>query len=140
MPGQGLPPLAGSVPVPPASLGVEGLALWDLVWRGGRSWLSPDVDRPVIESLCVAADEAEVLRVQLADGSLPRWYVMANGAMVTHPAVVQLRELRTQRTTWLSMIGFSPADRSRLGLAEVRVRDELDDLRERRDERRTATA
>ena len=40
-------------------------------------------------------------------------------------------------TTWLSAIGFSPSDRARLGLAEVRVRDSLDELAERRAQRAT---
>jgi hypothetical protein len=31
----------------------------------------------------------------------------------------------------LSMLGFSPSDRSRLGLAEVRVANELDEYRKR---------
>jgi len=56
---------------------------------------------------------------------------------VTHPMVNQLKELRVQMTTWLSAIGFSPSDRARLGLAEVRVRDELDELAQRRAQRAT---
>jgi hypothetical protein len=55
--------------------------------------------------------------------------------MVTHPLVTQLANLRTQMTAWLAAIGFSPSDRSRLGLAEVRVRNELDELERRRAER-----
>jgi hypothetical protein len=66
-------------------------------------------------------------------------YVHANGSPVTTPWVTQLKELRVQMTAWLAAIGFSPADRARLGLAEVRVRDELDDLKKRRDERVTST-
>jgi P27 family predicted phage terminase small subunit len=139
MPGEGLPS-SGAAPVAPAGLADHGRALWADVWQAGRSWLSPEADRPLVESLCHAADEAEGLRAALADGSTPRYYEMLNGAIVTHPAVTQLRDLRVQRTAWLSMLGFSPADRSRLGLAEVRVRDELDELKNRRDERRAAGA
>lgn len=139
MPGDGLSS-AGTVPAVPVALEDHGRALWFEVWQAGRSWLSPEADRPLVLSLCEAADEAEKLRAALADGSTPRFYEMLNGAIVTHPAVTQLRELRVQRTAWLSMLGFSPADRSRLGLAEVRVRDELDELKNRRDERRATGA
>lgn len=130
----------GTAPVPPATLETTGLDLWESVWDAGKSWLSPEADRPLVEMLCHGADEAEDLRISLANGSVSRWYEMSNGSTVTHPAVTQLKELRTQRTTWLSMLGFSPADRSRLGLAEVRVRDELDDLSRRREERDAAAS
>lgn len=137
MPGHGLPSVDG-VPTPP-SLGPDGLALWSHVWTAGRTWLSPDSDQTIITLLCQAQDEHEEIRRQIALGEIPRFYVTANGQMVTHPMVTQLANLRSQMTAWLAAIGFSPADRSRLGLAEVRVRDELDELMKRRAER-SATA
>jgi P27 family predicted phage terminase small subunit len=97
--------------------------------------LSPDSDRTIITLLCQAQDEHEEIRGLLASGEIARYYTTANGQMVTHPLVTQLANLRTQMTAWLAALGFSPADRSRLGLAEVRVRDEMDDLMKRRNER-----
>jgi P27 family predicted phage terminase small subunit len=85
--------------------------------------------------LCEAHDEHEEIRRQLSTGVVDRYYTTANGQMVTHPLVTQLANLRQQMTAWMAAIGFSPADRSRLGLAEVRVRDELDDLAKKRVER-----
>ena len=82
-------------------------------------------------------DEAENIRRGMWEGQFARFYVTANGQMVTHPLVTQLKDLRTQMTTWLAAIGFSPSDRARLGLAEVRVRNELDELAERRANRAT---
>jgi P27 family predicted phage terminase small subunit len=82
--------------------------------------------------LCEAHDEHEEVRRLLSTGEVPRFYTTANGQVVTHPLVTQLGNLRTQMTAWLAAIGFSPSDRSRLGLAEVRVRDELDELEKRR--------
>lgn len=133
MPGEGLP--AGDRPVAPASLGLAGVELWDHVWQAGRSWLAVESDRTIVSLLCHAFDEHEDLRQGLASGEYPRVYVHANGSPVTTPYVTQLKELRTQITSWLAAIGFSPSDRARLGLAEVRVRDELDDLVKRRAER-----
>lgn len=137
MPGEGLSGING-IPTPP-SLGVDGLALWEHVWTAGKQWLSPDSDRTIITLLCQAQDEHEEIRRQIGIGEIPRYYVTANGQMVTHPMVTQLSALRTQMTAWLAAIGFSPSDRSRLGLAEVRVRDELDELTKRRADR-SATA
>lgn len=137
LPGEGLESVS-SIPVPPI-LGEAGLDLWDHVWTAGKTWLSPDSDRTIITLLCQAQDEHEEIRLKIASGEIERYYTTANGQMVTHPMVTQLQNLRTQMTAWLAAIGFSPADRSRLGLAEVRVRDELDELMSRR-VRRTGTS
>lgn len=39
-----------------------------------------------------------------------------------NPAVAQLRELERQLTTWLAQLGLNPADRGRLGLAQVQAK------------------
>lgn len=135
--GEGLASVEG-IPFAP-DLDAEGLALWNHVWQAGRTWLSPESDRTIVTMLCEAQDDYSLIRQMVASGEIPRFYVTANGQMVTHPMVVQLQNLRAQMTSWLAAIGFSPADRSRLGLAEVRVRDELDELQRRRVDR-TATA
>lgn len=136
-PNMGLTGVEG-IPTPP-SLGTDGLLLWNHVWDAGRQWLSPESDQTIITLLCQAQDEHEEIRRMIASGEIQRYYTTANGQMVTHPMVTQLSNLRTQMTAWLAAIGFSPADRSRLGLAEVRVRDELDELQQRRVQR-TANA
>ena len=136
-PGEGLT-AAKTVPTPP-SLGPNGLDLWNHVWDAGRAWLSPDSDYTIIRLVCEAHDEYTELRDLLQRGEVERYYVTANGQVVTHPVVTQLANLRTQLTAWLAAIGFSPSDRSRLGLSEVRVRDSLDELKARRIERATGT-
>jgi P27 family predicted phage terminase small subunit len=130
LPSQGLVS-ASAIPVAPV-LSEDGLQLWAHVWNAGRSWLSPESDYTLVRMLCEAHDEHESIRRRLNDGEVDRYYVTANGQIVTHPLVTQLSNLRSQMTAWLAAIGFSPADRSRLGLAEVRVRDELDELEKRR--------
>jgi P27 family predicted phage terminase small subunit len=133
-PGEGISH-AASVPSPPV-LGVDGLRLWSQVWSAGRTWLSAEVDVAVITMLCQAHDEAEDCRRLLASGEVPRFYTLPNGSFVTHPVVQQLKDLRVQMTAWLAALGYSPSDRARLGLGEVRVSDVLDDLEARRKERR----
>lgn len=135
-PGEGLDGIT-TIPTPP-ELGQAGLDLWYHTWTAGRTWLAVESDRTIITLLCNAQDEAEEIRTKLMTGEIDRFYITANGQMVTHPLVTQLATLRTQMTGWLAALGFSPADRSRLGLAEVRVRDELDELQRRRLERGTA--
>lgn len=137
LPGEGLQQTTGVPPLP--LLGEAGEALWNHVWVAGKSWLSPESDRTIVTLLCEAHDDYATIRALVESGEIPRFYVTANGQMVTHPLITQLQALRAQMTSWLAAIGFSPADRSRLGLAEVRVRDELDELNQRRVQR-TGTA
>lgn len=42
-------------------------------------------------------------------------YVAPNGQTLTHPLVRQLNEAEVRLTSWLSALGCSPSDRSRLG-------------------------
>lgn len=137
LPGTGLS-ASTTAPEPP-ELGEQGLALWFHVWEAGRAWLSPDSDYTIVRLLCEGQDEAAELRELLNTKTVERFYVTANGQVVTHPVVTQLANLRTQLTSWLAAIGFSPSDRSRLGLAEVRVRDSMDELKARRIDRATGS-
>lgn len=133
MPGEGL---AGAEDIPSAPvLGVDGKRLWTQLWLAGKHWLSPESDAHIMTLLCQAQDEAEEIRRAITIGEVPRFYKLPNGSYVTHPLVIQLKELRSQSTAWLAALGFSPADRARLGLAEVRQNDALDDLQKRRAER-----
>lgn len=94
----------------------------------------------MVELLCRAHDEAEEIRRAMQVGDVKRFYVVANGQHVTHPLVTQLKDLRTQMTAWLSALGFSPTDRARLGVGEVRQAGALDELEERRRARREAAS
>lgn len=136
MPGKGLSS-ATDIPTPPDDLYDDGLALWDYIWTAGKQWLSPDSDHLIIKRLCEAEDEYQQIRRALWDGTVRRYYEVSNGQLVSHPLIGQYEKLRVQMTSWMAAIGFSPSDRARLGLAEVRVRDELDELAQRRAQRAT---
>lgn len=129
-----------NVPMPPATLNEIGSALWAHTWTAGRTWLSPESDAQLVEDLCSIVQEREALRSDLESGVIPRWYQTSHGQVNPHPALKQLNEYRSQLVTRWSMLGFSPSDRSRLGLGEVRVRDELDELYRKREERRLGNA
>jgi hypothetical protein len=94
--------------------------------------LSPESDAQLVRDLCCVAQEAETLRCDIESGVVPRWYETSHGQVNPHPAIKQLNEYRSQLVTRWSMLGFSPSDRARLGLAQVRIRDELDVLMEKR--------
>jgi P27 family predicted phage terminase small subunit len=123
---------AGSLPEPPAELDDYAAALWLMFWDAGRRHLSEKHDSALIAKLCRAMEKAEQIESWMAD-DVERWfYATANGQLVTHPLVKQLAELNAQITAWLSLLGFTPSDRARLGLAEIRVANELDQFRQRK--------
>lgn len=45
----------------------------------------------------------------------------------------QLRDINKEISEWLSMLGFDPAARSRLGLAEVKAQSVLEKMQTKRD-------
>jgi hypothetical protein len=69
--------------------------------------------------LCEQIDERQILRLRvMRDGD----WRERNG----------LRQLDAQIVSGLSMLGFTPTDRTRLGLAEVKFENKLDDYRKRK--------
>jgi P27 family predicted phage terminase small subunit len=119
------------LPEPPKTLSEFGRAYWLMFWDEGRRHLSEKHDAALIERLCLAFDQ--VARIEQWLGTdVTRWfYETANGQLVTHPLIKQKSELNAQITAWLSLLGFTPSDRARLGLAEIRVANELDQFRRR---------
>lgn len=134
--GSTIPGLNGSIPKPPTDMGKDGKRLWKQVWTSGEKWLSPDADYPIIMELCHVYDDAEVIRKMIAKGEVERWYITGQGQIVQHPAVSQLKNARVLMNSYYAALGFSPADRARLGLAEVKDSDPLDELLKRRLKRR----
>lgn len=125
MPGEGIT-AAGDIPEPSIDLGEAGRRLWDRLWLGSKTWLAPNVDETLLEKICSHEDEiADYTRTLEVEG---RWYETKNGQQNPHQAFTQRKKLQEEQTAWLAAFGQSPSDRARLGLAEVRVRDELDEL------------
>jgi len=122
------------VPAAPEWCDEYGSAVWRLVWAAGRRHLSEQHDHLLITLLVQKLQERQAIRDWLGTEPARRWYTTANGQTVSHPAVKQLEQIDAQITGWLSMLGFSPSDRARLGLAEVRVANELDAFRRRKHE------
>lgn len=124
---------ADGIPSAPATLGDAGRAAWQRLWAAGRAWLSPAVDLDIMTRLCEAHDERAALRAELAATG----YIVpgSHGQPRPNPLIRTLRELEAQMTRWEGLCGFTPADRARLGYAEVKRQSKLDELMSRRHHR-----
>jgi hypothetical protein len=104
-------------PKPPRPLKVEGMKLWTRAWSLANTWLSPQTDIEVLLLTCEALDERTELRKLVAADPADRF---ARGS---------LRALNKEILDTLGRLGFTPTDRARLGVAEVKVEDDLEKFR-----------
>lgn len=102
------------IPEPPV-MTEEKLATWHRVWTQGKEWLT-EADYDVVEEFCHITSEKETLRRMIELGEVQRTYRTKGGETRTHPIIQQLAAARTQWNTLVSMLGFSPTDRARLGV------------------------
>lgn len=108
-------------PEPKTALGEQGLAFWSQAWA--TPWLSQLSDYWLVLLTAQALDEREQVRLALIESPSDR-------RMRT-----TLRELDKQVMNAYSLLGFTPSDRSRLGVAEVKKESKLDELIRRKAER-----
>ena len=105
---------------PLAPLGDAGQQLWDSVFSEGELWISPRTDVALLQLACELLDRREVLKQEwLADPTERK----LNMSLLETEKMIQ---------SCLSLLGFSPTDRSRLGVAEVKAKSKLEELMERR--------
>jgi P27 family predicted phage terminase small subunit len=116
-------------PSPPAGLAEAGCVAWCRAWDAGSDWLAPG-DVTILEILCRQIDE--VARWQEIADREGVTFTTRGGMIRVHPAVGQIRELEQRVVTNLGLCGFTPADRARLGLTEVRKLSGLAELAARR--------
>jgi hypothetical protein len=111
---------------PLAPLGEAGQALWDAVFGEGELWVSPRTDVAWLQVVCELLDRREVLKLEwLADPT-------------NRPVNMSLLETEKMIQSGLGLLGFTPTDRSRLGVAEVKAKSKLEELMERRANREDA--
>jgi P27 family predicted phage terminase small subunit len=119
------------VPEPPQGLSGAGLVVWCRCWDAGSDWLAPG-DMTILELLSRQVDE--IVRWQELVEAEGVTFTTKGGMVRVHPAVGQIRELEQRVVTNLGLCGFTPADRSRLGLTEVRKLSGLADIAARRED------
>jgi hypothetical protein len=112
------------VPEPPRPIVTEAAkALWNRTWTMGQTWLSPQTDIELLLMTCEMVDERWNLRIKVLQDNRPE---ERKG----------LRDLERQLIANLSLLGFTPTDRSRLGVAEVKKISKLEALREQQNKSR----
>lgn len=113
---------AVSIPVPHRPLLKYGQEFWDKVWGYGLQWISPNTDAELLLMTCELIDERWNLRVRVMQSN--DWRERRG-----------LRELDARIVSNLSLLGFTPADRSKLGVAEVKAISKMEALKRRQAER-----
>jgi hypothetical protein len=116
-------PAVSAIPEPLKPLSGSGLDLWDRTWERGYTWISANTDIQLLQMTCEQLDERDVLRD----------YVLAN-VEAWHERSA-LRELEKSIRSNLSLLGFTPTDRMKLGVAEIKAESKMEQLRRRQAER-----
>ena len=113
--------MAHEAPEPHRPLLTHGRELWDRVWNSGIAWISPDTDVELLLMTCEMIDGRWNLRIK----------VMQSDNMQMARRLDNLSRIIIAN---LSLLGFSPSDRARLGVAEVKRISKIEELRRRREE------
>jgi hypothetical protein len=121
MPREGsLMTIEGGFREPLRPLGDAGYQLWHEVFEVGGLWVSARTDTHLLQMVCELLDRREILREEfLADPTERK----VNMSLLETEKLIQ---------SSLSLLGFTPSDRSRLGLAEVKAKSKLEELMDRR--------
>ena len=125
-----IPPADAASREVPEQLGDEGARMWRMA-LSYAPWLASS-DMTNLRLICEALDRRSLLLAELES----QGYVLYTdkGYAYLNPAQGALATTEAQITKWLSLLGLTPADRSRLGVAEVKARSKLEELRERREQ------
>jgi hypothetical protein len=125
-PGKVALPAPGSLPTIPGGyiepfrpLEYAGKQLWDSVFKHGELWVSSRTDAHFLLMTCEQLDRREQLRSKIAETD--DWHMLK-----------QLNDLERLIASNLGQLGFTPAERTRLGLAEVKRQSKIEELMARR--------
>ena len=107
------------VPDPLRRLNDSGLSLWVRIWEMGEIWISQRTDIELVQLVCEQLDERDGLRDYVIDNVDARFERSA------------LRELEKAIRSNLSLLGFTPTDRMKLGVAEVKRLNVVEEMMSR---------
>jgi hypothetical protein len=94
-----------------------------------------DVFRHIMEAGAPWFAATDSIRLSMLRESLEERARLMDHAEASSESRRQLRELNKEISEWLSMLGFDPAARSRLGLAEVKAQSVLEKMQAEKDKR-----
>jgi hypothetical protein len=95
----------------------SGKQLWDSVFKHGELWVSSRTDVHVLQMTCEQLDRRDSLLALVPDNPNDRTLNM------------NLNELEKAIAANLGRLGFTPADRSRLGFTIAKTESKLEQLR-----------
>jgi len=96
-----------------------GQQLWDSVFSAGEIWVSSRTDIHLLQMTAEQLDRRESLRNALVESP------------TENSVLMRLAEIEKAIAGNLGLLGFTPSDRSRLGLAEIKAKSRLQELLER---------
>jgi hypothetical protein len=99
-----------------------GQQMWDSVFNRGELWVSSRTDVQLLQLLCEQLDRKVRLESYIMEHP-DEWHMFK-----------QLNDLERMISSNLSLLGFTPSDRTRLGLAEVKRQSKLEALIAKRSE------
>jgi hypothetical protein len=108
-------PMAEGVPPLPVGIEADGAELWKRIWQQGLTWISPQSDMAAAVEACQVADDLAIARRRYRATSDPK-------------DAAALVALGKRFDDALSVLGFNPTARSRLGVAEVKRASALQNL------------
>lgn len=116
-------PEIGETPTPERPLTGSGRKLWERAWQLGRNWISDKSDVDLLLMTCEQLDERDALRAFVLE-NMEAWHERN-----------ALRIIERDITSNLSLLGFNPTARTKLGVAEVTAKSKLEELMARKQER-----
>lgn len=118
--------IEGGYVEPARPLDWAGKQLWDAAMTTGGNWIARNSDTQLLLMTCEQMDRRTGLIDKITESGDWRMYRA-------------LHDLEKMISGNLSMLGFTPTDRTRLGLAEVKARSKLEELMARKDKRVAST-
>jgi len=101
-------------------LGTVGKQFWDSIFGAGELWISIKTDTQLVQMICEQLDRREFLRNYVTEHP-HEWHMFK-----------QLNDIEVQVVKGFSLLGFSPADRTRLGLVSAKTKSRLEELMARK--------
>lgn len=105
----------------PEDLDEPGRELWLRVFAQGEIWISPQLDITVLERVCRALDRVVILEEAFRADPTDRKVVMS------------INETDKLIFSGLGLLGLTPSDRAKLGLAEIKRQSKAEELMARID-------
>lgn len=115
----------GGYVAPQRPLEFAGKQLWDSAMTTGANWIARNTDTQLLLLTCEQMDRRNDLISKIEETSEWRLYRA-------------LHDLEKMIASNLGMLGFTPADRTRMGVAEVKVASKLEELMAKKQARNNA--